>query len=377
MGASPDILLDGSTGEAGGQILRTALTLSMITGRSFELTKIRAGRQRPGLAAQHLTAVRAAADLSGAEVDGAELRSETLIFRPRHEVRSGDREYDIGTAGSTSLLLHTILPALALAGGSSVVKVRGGTHVRAAPTFHDLAWGWAPLWRRLGWTVDLSLIRSGFYPRGGGEVEAGVGSPSPAAPCDLQRRGTLQDVRVVPMVAGIPGDVALRMGATARSELRQLGVEAEVESAALPHGPSRGAALVIEAVYEKVSVTFTALGEKGRPAESVAREAVAAFRLHHGSGMALDAHLGDQILLPLALGSAGLQGGPTPIHRFSTAEISCHLTTNAKVIRRFLPVDIAIFGKEGEPGEVRVAPEGIGEVLPLIGGEGEGGRESF
>lgn len=366
MGARPDIVLDGSEGEAGGQILRTALTLAMLTGKAFELGHIRRGRSKPGLAAQHLAAVRTAAAIVEAEVEGAELESRTLLFRPSRPPIPGDRTVDIGTAGSTSLLLHTILPALAVAGATSKVKVTGGTHVRAAPTFHDLVWGWAPLLRQLGWENELSLVRSGFFPRGGGEVEARVSPPGLARPCDLRRRGTLLEVRVVPLVSGLPADVAVRMGATARSELRLLGVEAEVESVALPQGPSNGAALAIQAVYEKLSVSFGALGEKGKPAEAVAREAVGHFRDHHQSGMALDEHLGDQILLPLALASAGIQGGPTPIHRFSTASISSHLTTNAQVIRRFLPVEIAIFGREGEPGEVRVAPPGIGEVLPLI-----------
>lgn len=366
MGKRPDILLDGSEGEAGGQILRTALTLSTLTGRAFELIHIRAGRSKPGLAAQHLAAVRAAAELVEARVEGAELQSQHLVFEPTRAPIAGDRRFEIGTAGSTSLLLHTLLPVLALAGGTSKVVATGGTHVRAAPTFHDLVWGWAPLWKGLGWPIDLHLVRSGFYPRGGGEVEARVHAPGQAAPCDLRRRGNLLEVRVVPLVSGLPGDIAVRMGASARAELRQLGVEAEVEGVALPQGASKGAALTIQAIYEKISVSFGALGEKGQPAEVVAREAVARFKAHHESGMALDEHLGDQILLPLALASAGIQGGPTPIHRYSTASISHHLTTNAGVIRRFLPVDIAVFGREGEPGEVRVAPPGIGEILPLI-----------
>ena len=370
---SPDIRLDGSEGEGGGQILRTALTLSLITGKPFELLRIRAGRAEPGLKPQHVAAVRAAAELAGAAVEGDERGSQRLVFRPAGPVRAGSHSFAIGTAGSTALLLQTVALPLCLAGGPSEVRVRGGTHVRTAPSFHDLALGWAPLLRQLGWPVDVRLVGGGFYPEGGGEIVASLQPAQPARPLDLRRRGTLLEVRVIPIVAALPGEVGARIGTAARNRLRAAGVPTEVEGVSLPVGPSRGAALAIHAIYERLQLTFSALGEPGKPSDRVAAEAVEAFATHHASGMALDGHLADQVLLPMAIASAGLQGGPTPIHRFTTAEITRHMVTDAATIRRFLPVEIAVFGREGEPGDVRVAPEGIGEVLPLLRAERQEG----
>lgn len=372
MAERPDIQLDGSEGEGGGQILRTALTLSTITGKSFEMLRIRAGRPEPGLKAQHVAAVRAAAAICGAEVEGDARGSTHVVFRPGTQIRGGAHDFEIGTAGSTALLLQTVALPLCLADGPSEVRLRGGTHVRTAPTFHDVALGWAPLLQSLGWPIDVRLVGAGFHPAGGGEVGATIGHAAHARPVDLRRRGTLLDVRVIPIISGLPNEIAVRMGASARAKLREHGVASHVESMGLPGGPSTGAALCIQARYERLSVTFGALGSRGKPAEQVAADAVAAFVAHHESGMALDAHLADQLLLPLALSSAGKQGGPTPIHRYTTAEVTRHLLTNASTIRRFLPVDIAVFGREGEPGDVRVVPEGIGEVLPLIRAERQG-----
>lgn len=366
MSDRPDIQLDGSEGEGGGQVLRTALTLSAITGRSFEIARIREGRDKPGLKAQHLAAVRAAAVLVGAEVEGDELGSRHLRFRPRHPPAAGNYVFEIGTAGSTSLLLHTVAPVLSLAGEPSGVRIRGGTHVRAAPTFHDLVFGWAPLFRALGYPVDVHLAGAGFFPEGGGEIVAVVRPAQPARPFDLRRRGALVEVRVIPILAGLPSSIADALGTAAVARLRRAGVLPVVESMALPTGPSRGAALCIVARYEHVTVTFGALGARGKSSPVVADEAVSAFEEHHASGMALDGHLADQVLLPLALGSAGIQGGPTPIHRFTTSLLTRHLFTQAATIRRFLGVEIAIFGREGDPGDVRVAPAGIGEVVPLL-----------
>ena len=371
MAAAWDVVLDGSEGEGGGQILLSSLTISIFTGKSFHLRKIRAGRQRPGLAAQHLASVQAAAAICDAEVDHAELGARELGFRPKAGPRAGSYEFEIGTAGSTSLLLQTIALPLCVAGDSSEVRIRGGTHGPHAPTFHDLALGWAPLLRSLGWPVEVHLVGAGFHPAGGGEIVARIGTASHARPVDLRRHGNLTEVQVLPILADLPNEIAQRMGEAANDHLREAGVAAQVEATALPAGPSPGAALCIQATYEKLPLTFCTLGRKGLPAEEVAGQAVEAFLDHIISGMAVEHHLADQLLLPLALASAGLQGGPTPIQRFTTTRVTQHLRTNAAVLRRFLDLEVSVFRRLAEAGEVRLMPAGIGEVLPMIHAERE------
>lgn len=343
------VLVDGSMGEGGGQVLRTSLALSLLTGRPFRIENIRARRPKPGLAAQHLRSVEAAAAVGAARVEGAQKGSTALTFEPG-PVRPGEYRLDVGTAGAASLVLQTVAVPLALAGGESRLAVTGGTHVPWSPSFHYLERQWCPALAPLGLRAEVSLRRLGFYPRGGGEIEArlGPGSGRPS-PLTLVERGKLQEVRGLSAVAGVPPAVAERQARRARARLQPLGVPVEIETASL-EASSPGTFLFLEARFERARCCATGLGERGKPAEQVADETVAEVEAYLRSGAALDEHLADQLLLPLALARGG--------SAFTTAGVTRHLTTNAAVIRLFLPeTEIRIEGEEGRPGRVAVRPE--------------------
>ncbi len=323
------IELDGAQGEGGGQILRSALTLAMITGRPFRIARIRARRSRPGLLRQHLTAVGAAAEICGARVTGAEPGSQSLHFVPG-PVRGGDYRFAVGTAGSCTLVLQTVLPALWHADGPSTLAVTGGTHNPAAPPADFLVRAWLPLVRRMGAHTEIELVRHGFYPAGGGELRARV-APSRLVPLALTERGRLVALRAEALVAGVPTRVAQR-------ELEQLSrtfpqIDGRVRE--LPQREGPGNAVMIEAEHEHVTELFTGFGEKGRLAERVAAAAADEAAGYLAGGAAVGEHLADQLVLPLALAGGG---------RFTATACSSHLTTNLAVIGRFM---------EGAPGVER------------------------
>ncbi|HEX7624512.1 MAG TPA: RNA 3'-terminal phosphate cyclase [Anaeromyxobacteraceae bacterium] len=369
--SDPGIVLDGSAGEGGGQILRSALALSAITGRPFTIDHIRANRIKPGLRPQHCAAALATARLCAAEVEGAEVGSGRITFRPGAPVAPGDHVLDIGTAGSTPLLLQTVCWPLALARGTSRLTLRGGTHQQYSPTFHDLALVWAPAVARLGFTFRLELQAAGFYPEGGGEMTAVVEPAHPMPPLDLRHRGTLDQVEVVAMVAGLPFAVAEQLAARALHELRGIGVAADATRMPVPARGSAGSHVLLVAHFERGRAAFGALGDRGQTPDQSADEAVAACGTFLKGGAAVDRHLGDQLLLPAALLAAGLVLAPPgiiPATRYTVAAVTKHLRTNAEVVKRFLEVEVALLGKEGEEGEVRVQPLGCAaEVVPLRG----------
>jgi RNA 3'-terminal phosphate cyclase (ATP) len=363
------IVLDGSQGEGGGQILRTALSLAAITGRGFTIHRIRANRIKPGLRPQHREAARALAQLCDAEVAGAEVGSQRLEFQPRRPVAPGRFVFDIGTAGSAPLLFQTLCWPLALAGGSSELTLRGGTHQQYSPTFHYLALVWAPAVARLGFTFELAMQEAGFYPQGGGEITAGVHPAHPMPPLDLRHRGTLGEVQVVAMVAGLGYEIADRLASRAVRGLRDIGVAAEATRLPVPARLSGGSHLLLVAAFERTRAGHGAIGEKGTAPERTAEEAVKEMEAFLAGRAAVDRHLGDQLLLPAALSAAGLLRPPpgvVPTTRYTVAAVTKHLATNAGVVRRFLDVEIAVLGREEEEGEVRVQPPGAaGEVVPL------------
>ena len=363
------IVLDGSEGEGGGQILRTALSLSAITGKPFTITRIRASRIKAGLRPQHREAARAVGRLVDAELSGDEVGSSRLEVRPRRAVAAGDYAFDIGTAGSTPLLFQTVCWPLALAGAPSTVTLRGGTHQDHAPSFHYLALVWAPAVARLGFGFQFELAAAGFYPEGGGEFSARVAPAHPMPPLDLRQRGTLQEVEVVSMVGGLGFEIADRQAARAMKGLREGGIYAQSERVPVPARLSKGGHVLIVSTFERTRAGHGAVSARERSPEQIADDAVRAFRDHLARGAAVDRHLGDQLLLPAALVAAGRLSPPpgvVPVTRYTVAAVTKHLTTNAAVIRRFLDVELTVSGREEEEGEVRVQPPGGGaEVLPL------------
>lgn len=339
------VALDGAQGEGGGQILRTALALSAVTGRGFRVERIRARRLRPGLRPQHLAAVRAAAMSCGAEVHGAFDGSPDLRFLPG-TVAAGEFHFDIGTAGATTLVLQTVLPILATAPEKSRIHVTGGTHVPRSPSHHFLARHWCEVVGRLGLHVRLSLERAGFFPRGGGAVRAELDPWSRPATLDLERRGALVGVRGVSGAARLRGDVAQRAAAAARALLwEQRRLESEWEVVDL-QATSPGAFLQVEAIFETGRAAFSLLGERGLRAEVLGeRAARRLLRFIDDDEAAVDPCLADQLAVPLAVAGGG--------GRLRTSEVTSHLETVAGVLRQF-GVPAETWGRRGGPGGLSV-----------------------
>jgi RNA 3'-terminal phosphate cyclase (ATP) len=334
--AANRVFIDGAHGEGEGQILRTALTLSALTGRPFRIERIRAFRRNPGLAAQHLTAVRSTAALCHAQLRGDTLGSSFLEFIPAAPAAAGDYVFDVnlaregGSAGAVMLVLQTVLLPLAFATGDSRIDLRGGTHMAWSPPFDYVRYVWLPALARLGIEASVELAAWGWYPVGKGEVHThiqGLGTRSvKLQPLELEERGPLLRIIGRAVAANLPAHIPQRMADCARSLLLELGADLRIEPlrvrAACP-----GAGLFLTAEYANLNCGFSALGEVGKPSEQVAEEAAGALLAHHASGAALDRHLGDQILLPLCFA-----GGTS---HFSVEEITRHLETNAWVIEQF------------------------------------------
>lgn len=331
------IELDGSQGEGGGQILRTALTLSMVTGIPFGIERIRAKRSKPGMLRQHLTAVKAAAQICEAQVTGDSIGSLALGFRPGR-IRGGDYRFAIGTAGSCTLVLQTVLPALWFADAPSTVTVSGGTHNSAAPPADFLQRIWLPLMQRMGVNMELELLRHGFYPAGGGELRARIQPAAKLQALHLPSRGELQRARAIAVVAGVPGDVAKRELHALNEEFGSTLGMVDGEIRALPAHEGPGNALMVELQYAGTTELFTAFGEKGLPAQTVASRLARETLQFHRSGAAVGEHLADQLLLPMALAGTG---------SFDTSALSSHLQTNIEVIQKFLPVAVSVTAEDG------------------------------
>jgi len=337
------IELDGATGEGGGQILRTSLTLAMITGQPFRIRQIRARRAKPGLMRQHLVAVQAASQICGAEVSGATIGSQELEFVPG-PIRGGDYRFAIGTAGSCTLVLQTVLPALLTAARPSTLHLSGGTHNPMAPPVQFLQRAFCRLLAEMGAQVDVHIERFGFYPAGGGEVVASVKPCARLQPRSWMERGERKAAYAESFTAGIPARVAQR-------ELECVGKamnwgEEQLLARRLPDNQGPGNALMLTLDYAHTTEVFTAFGEKSVSAENVARQAVQRARQYLCTKAAVSEYLGDQLMLPLALAGGG---------GFTVDEVSMHARTNAEVIERFLPVRFE-FGKMDDVDAVTVHP---------------------
>jgi RNA 3'-terminal phosphate cyclase (ATP) len=336
--------LDGSLGEGGGQVLRTSLALSLLTGRAFRLGNIRGGRAKPGLQPQHLMSVRAAATVGQAQIRGASLGSSVLVFEPG-TVAAGSYRFDIGTAGATGLVLQTVYLPLALRGGAaSQLTLIGGTHVNASPCFHFLETTWRRYLELLGVRISLRLVRPGFYPRGGGQVEAVAQPSARLRGLQVRERGPIR-LSGFSAVAGLPEHIARRQARRAIFRLEQHDLQVEIREETWEGGPGSVLAVIVHST--PVPVLFFGLGARGKRAERVADECVDQVLGYVASApAALDAHSGDQLVLPLALAEGASE--------YTTAEVTSHLTTNIAVIHQFLEREIICEGEVGSPGIVRI-----------------------
>lgn len=325
------IELDGATGEGGGQILRTGLALAMCTGKPLRITRIRANRPKPGLMRQHLACVLAAQAICDARVAGAELGSATLDFTPG-VVRAGEHRFAVGTAGSCTLVLQTVLPPLMRAAAPSRLTLNGGTHNPMAPPFHFIQRCFAPLLRRLGVGLDLSLRQHGFYPAGGGEFEALVSPAERLQPFDLLQRGGVRREWAEALAPGLPRSVAARELAALGQALGWAPEQLLTPPVRQQEGP--GNALMATLEHEHANELVTSFGEKGVSSELVAKRLVDELRAYRASDGALGPHLADQWMLPLALAVSD-SGRPAA---YTCSELTLHAQTNLAVIERFLPV---------------------------------------
>jgi len=342
------IEIDGSAGEGGGQIVRTALSLSCLLCRPVRIFNIRKGRRKSGLMPQHLTCVKAAQEVARAEVSGALAGSTEITFVPS-ATAGGEFFFDIGTAGSTSLVLQTLLPALVFGPCTSRVTVRGGTHVPFSPSFDYLASVFAPLLARLGMRFDLTIESYGFYPKGGGKVTARV-RPTPTLKTLLSTdRGRIVGIRGYSGVANLPLSIAERQREAAVAVLRTLAdghkCLFEIETGEVP-SPGQGTFVFLLCDSELALAGSTALGERGKRAETVGAEAAGQLLTYLRSESALDQHLPDQIVLYLAL----CEGQS----KFTTCRITQHLLTNLQVIHLFHPFEYTVKGDVGGPGMVSI-----------------------
>lgn len=325
--------LDGSVGEGGGQVLRSSLSLAAVTGRAFRMDRIRAGRDRPGLRNQHLAAVRAAAKISGAAVEGAEPGAGEVAFDPG-TVRAGAYRFATGTAGSAVLVFQTVLPPLLRAGGPSRLVLEGGTHNVHAPPFEFLERAYLPVVERVtDARIEVELERPGFYPAGGGRFRARIRPPNrgldgeeAAGRLELLERGPEAARRARAIVSALPRHIAERELSIAHAMLDMRPDALEVVEVSGEEAAGPGNAVMIELAFGEVTEVFTGFGRKGKPAEDVAREACRRALAWLETGVPVGPRLADQLLLPLAIADGGV---------FRTSEPTAHARTHARVIQAF------------------------------------------
>lgn len=329
------LTLDGSFGEGGGQIVRTALSLSMITGMPFQIENVRAGRKKPGLLRQHLTCVKASGRIASARVTGAELGATSFTFEPG-AIAAGNYEFAIGSAGSTTLVFQTILPALMQANAPSRVTLKGGTHNPLAPTFDYLDRIYLPILARMGAAVETKLYKHGFFPAGGGSWHALIQPAPQLAPVTLEETAPISAQYARADVANLPLDIAER---ESREAVRLMNWP---PTAAVPRSvkaDGHGNIVALEIRRGDNADMFTAFGARALTAEQVAADAVAEAREFIVADVPVGPHLADQLLLPLALARAG---------SFITARPTDHTTTNIAVIEKFLPVAFSVEQLQGK-----------------------------
>ncbi len=349
------IEIDGSHGEGGGQILRTSVALSALTMKPVRITKIRAGRSKPGLMMQHIAGIDLLARIVDAEVKGLEVGSADVTFEPANR-RGGQFSYDVGTAGALSLVLQAVLPAAALSDGPLELELRGGTDVSWSPPIDYISNVLVHHLKMVGLKVEIVQVRRGHYPRGGGLVKCRTQPSGQLKPITLIEFGSLQEIQGVSHCVRLPGHVATRQAAAAKAVLRRKGMEiVSVIEESYPAdkdahlGPGSG--IVLWATSETgARLGADSLGEKGKPAEAVGTEAAEQLLSSLSTGMAFDAHLSDMLVPYLGLASG--------MSKIGVAQVSSHLLTNIWVAERILGCRAEVQGQSGDRGVLTV--EGVG-----------------
>jgi len=332
--ANREIIIDGSEGEGGGQVLRTSLSLSAITGKPVRIENVRGRRKKPGLFRQHLTAFKAAAEICDAAMEGAELGSSEIAFHPG-KIQGGDYNFAIGSAGATTLVAQTILPILAFADTPSTVKISGGTHNQWAPTFDFLNQAFLPQFRKMGGRATAELSAYGFYPAGGGAMRLAVNPTVETLALSLEDRGARTGERVVAVVANLKSGIANR---ELKTILKGLSLSAEQGEIIHAEGPGPGNVVTLFLEHENVTEVLIGLGVHGVRAETVAKNIVHQAQKYvsasdsvGGMQTAVGEYLADQLLLPMAVFGGGV---------FTATDVSQHTRTNIDIIKRFLDVEI-------------------------------------
>ena len=323
------ITIDGSHNEGGGQILRTSLALSLCTRTPFRIENIRAGRKEPGLQRQHLAAVRAAAQVGRAEVSGDALGSQQLTFVPQ-DIAPGKCKFSVGTAGSTTLVLQTVLPALMLASKPTSLTLEGGTHNTAAPAYDFVARTFVPILKRIGANVDMQLLAYGFYPAGGGVIKVAIQPSSELWRLELTSHGNPGERMARVLIANLPRNIAERELAVIAQRFSWPPSSLKIEPVS-SRGP--GNVILLEVESENITEVFTGFGERGVRAETVAENVAQEARRYLASNAPVGEHLADQLLVPMALAKGGV---------FRTLPPSRHMQTNIDTIRQFLSTDIRV-----------------------------------
>ncbi|KIG16492.1 RNA 3'-terminal phosphate cyclase [Enhygromyxa salina] len=346
-GETETIVIDGSQGEGGGQVLRTSLALAAVTGAPLRIVNIRSKRRQPGLMRQHLAAVRAAAEVSGATVRGDELRSLELEFIPG-PITHGERAFRVGTAGSATLVFQTVVWPLLATPGRSLITFEGGTHNPMAPPFEFLQRVFLPHMRRLGLDISATLEQAGFFPAGGGRFVVELEGGYPPAPVELDERGEILSCEALAFVANLPSHIANRELVVVRRELNWAAEDChaiELEG----RGPGNALCLLVKA--EGGAEVATGFGEKGLLAELVAERACAQLRKWLDADVPVGEHLADQLLIPMGLAAA--EGNESV---FLSTTPTLHAKTNAQIIARFLPVEFEFEPIDARRGWVRARP---------------------
>ena len=338
--------IDGNYGEGGGQILRSSLSLSAILNRPIRISGIRAGRKKPGLAPQHLTSVNAVAAIANAEVIGGQLGSQTVTFYPQ-EISGGNYTFDVAairpSAGALSLVFQSIALPLSFAKVASTVTLRGGTHVPWSPSVHYLREIFIPMAAKFGFQGSIRLNRWGWYPKGGGEAIAKVQPVADWRGVDFQHRGQLQAIHATSAASNLPDHIINRQQNQIQKHLDRSDSLVNIDRV---KGESigQGTLVFLKAEFENVQAGFSALGARGKRAERVADEACGALADFLKSDAAIEPHLADQLVLPMALAKGE--------SRFTTSQITRHLTTNIWLVQQLLPVQFEVNGAENEMGEI-------------------------